>query len=171
MTRKRYNTAAVNRRRAAVAAWRLRGLSQRQITDRLPEGLPGRTNHHTEEALTWHIEEVVNPNTGRGYDLATINRDLQELEAGWRQDASRDFAELKAHHLASIRYGIRVAWAQDKLYYVFRGLELEAAVLGLHEPDNAGDIAAKMGLFLQGVRQATSGDVPDLSEPSESRED
>jgi hypothetical protein len=92
-------------------------------------------------------------------------------EAGWRQDASRDFAELKAHHLASIRYGIRVAWAKDKLYYVFRGLELEAAVLGLHERDEAGDIAAKMGLFLQGVRTVTSGDVPDLSEPSESHED
>ena len=171
MPRKRYNTAAVDRRRAAVVAWRLRGLSQREITDRLPEGLPDRINHNTEEVLSWHIEQVVNPNTGRGYDLATINRDLRELEAGWRQDGSRDFAELKAHHLASIRYGIRVAWSQDKLCYVFRGLELEAAVLGLHERDEAGDMAAKMGLFLQGVRTATSGDVPDLSEPSESRED
>jgi len=171
VARKRYNTAAVDRRRAAVAAWRLRGLSQREITDRLPEGLPDRINHHTEEVLSWRIEQVVNPNTGRGYDLATINRDLRELAASWRRDASRDFAELKAHHLASIRYGIRVAWAQDKLYYVFRGLELEAAVLGLRERDEAGDIAAKMGLFLQGVRMATSGDVPDLSEPSESRED
>lgn len=170
MARKRYNTAAVDRRRAAVAAWRLRGLSQREITERLPEGLPDRINHNTEEVLSWHIERVVNPNTGRGYDLATINRDLRELEAGWRRDASRDFAQLKAHHLASIRYGIRVAWAQDKLYYVFRGLELEAAVLGLHKPDKGEDIAAKMGLFLQGVRMATSGDVPDLSEPSESRE-
>jgi hypothetical protein len=77
----------------------------------------------------------------------------------------------KAHHLASIRYGIRVAWAQHKLYYVFRGLELEAAVLGLRERDEAGDIGTKMGLFLQGVRMATSGDVPDLSGPSESHED
>ncbi len=171
MACKRYNTAEVYRRRAAVAAWRLRGLSRREITDRLPEGLPDHTNPHTKEVLAWHIEQVVNPNTGRGYDLATINRDLQELEAGWRQDASRDFAELKAHHLASIHYGTRVAWAQNKLYYVFRGLELEAAVLGLHEPNGAGDIAAEMGLFLQGVRVATSGDVPDLSEPSESRED
>ena len=149
------------------------GLSQREITDRPPEGLPDRLDHHTEEVLSWHIEQMVNPNTGCGYDLAPIKRDLQELEASWRRDATRNFAELKAQHLASIRYGIRVAWAQDKLYYVFRGLELEAAVLGLHEPDEAGDIAAKMGLFLQGVRIATSGDVHDLSEPSpsESRED
>jgi hypothetical protein len=171
LPRKRYNTAAVDRRRAAVAAWRLRGLSQREITAMLPEGLPDRMSHHTEEVLSWHIEQVVNPNTGRGYDLATINRDLQELAASWRQDASRDFAQLKAHHLASIRYGIRVAWAQNKLYYVFRGLELEAAVLGLHEPAAGADIAYKMGAFLAGVNAATSGDVPDLSEPSESRED
>ena len=114
------------------------GLSQREITHRLPEGLPDRLDHHTEEVLSWHIEQVVNPNTGCGYDLATIKRDLQELEESWRRDATRDFAELKAQHLASIRYGIRVAWAQDKLYYVSRGLELEAAVLGLHEPDEAG---------------------------------
>ena len=97
-------------------------MSQREITDRLPEGLPDRINNTTEEVLSWHIEQVVNPNTGCGYDLATIKRDLQGLEASWRRDATRDFAELKAHHLASIRYGIRVAWAQDKLYYVFRGL-------------------------------------------------
>jgi hypothetical protein len=168
--RKRYNTAAVDRRRAAVAAWRLRGLSQREIAERLPEGLPGRINRHTEEVLSWQIERVVNSNTGRGYDLATINRDLRELEAGWRRDASRNFAELKAHHLASIRYGIRVAWAQENLYYVFRGLELEAAVLGLRERDEAGDIAAKMGTFLAGVKAVTSRDVPDLSAPQR-RED
>ncbi len=39
MARKRYNTAVVDRRRAAVAAYRLRSYSQREILGALPAGL------------------------------------------------------------------------------------------------------------------------------------
>lgn len=168
MARKRYNVAAIDRRRAAVAAYRLRGYSVRQIVDALPNGLPNKVEldkaSGEKKILSWHIESVKNPNTGQGYGIGTIDRDLQELKAEWKAAAETDFGQLKADHLASIRYGIQQAWAQNKLYYVFRGLELEAAVLGLHEPDMGEDIAAKMGAFLAGVDAATSGDVPDLSE-------
>jgi hypothetical protein len=42
MSRGRYNTAAVDRPRVAVAALRLRGMSQRDITDTLPLGILDR---------------------------------------------------------------------------------------------------------------------------------
>jgi hypothetical protein len=42
MARGRYNTATVDRPRAAVAALRLRGMSQRENTDTLPLGILDR---------------------------------------------------------------------------------------------------------------------------------
>lgn len=161
------NSASIDRRRAAVAAYRLRHYSIREIVDALPHGIVDKRDKD-DKPLTWHIPEVVNPATGKGYGLGTVERDLEALKEEWLRDASEAFGELKAQHLAGIRQGIRAAWQQNKLYYVFRGLELEAAVLHLTEMDAGEDMAQKLGAFLAGVEAATTGpggeEVPDLSE-------
>jgi transposase len=164
MARGRYNTAAVDRRRAAVAALSLRGMSQREIADTLPNGVTDRVDEDG-KALTYHVEPVRNEKSGKPYDLATINRDLQALEEGWKQNAAADIHELKARHLAGIEYARKLCFAQNKMYYVFRAYELEAMVLRLHESD-AGDGRRRGGPLnaerLQVILDSLESEMEDL---------
>lgn len=164
MARQRYNPAAIDARRSAVAAYRVRGYSQRQITEALPEGLPARRDPKTDKVTEWAIPKVLNHKTEKPFDLATINRDVQSLEESWLESASASTETLKAQLLASIRYAVKEAWRQNKLYYVFRGYELEMVVLGL-DKEPGEDLGQLMGAFLTGVRDATEDQVEDLSEP------
>lgn len=103
-------------RRRRVAAFRIRGLSQREIVRAL------------------EASGVVNPNTGKAYALMTINTDLQAVREEWREDAQQDTAV----HIASVHAQInevrRRAWAAQDLDTVLKTLKQERDLLGLDQP-------------------------------------
>lgn len=118
--------ARIDHRRRVVASLRLRGLTQREITERLGE------------------EGLINPKTDEPYDLATVNRDLKALKEEWKAGAREDLAELRGKHLAEIQEARRLAWKGEKLFYVLKGLEQEAALLALNA--SSGEDLAKKAL-------------------------
>jgi hypothetical protein len=146
------NDAIVAQRRRRVAALRLRGLSQREIQAELAKEGEG---------------QLINPKTDEPYALMTINRDVLSLEAEWKQDAISDIAQHKGRNLAETREARRVAWAKEKLYYVFRGLEHEANLLGLFENSDSSPLKSLeelahswgSGMESEGTLEPTEGGV------------
>ena len=128
----------------------LRGMTQREITDMLPQGTP----------------PIMNLKTGEPYDISQINRDLAYLKKRWRTEADQDTATARTMNLAENREARRMAWTEKKLYYVFEGLRQEVDLLGLALSGAGEEGARELGAFLQGVEDATTGALDDLSEPS-----
>lgn len=138
----------IDRRRREVAALRLRKYTQVEITEELPK------------------RGIVNPKTGKGYDLAQINRDLKAIQTQWKSDAKRDMGTLKAEHLAELKEVRREAWNDKKprLFYVLKSLEQEARVAGLEEQDITDMMGMLADSFLAGANTMEQMNVPDLSE-------
>lgn len=143
MPRNNSTKMGIERRRRAVAALRLRHLTQREIVDALAK------------------QGFRNPNTEKPYELGTVNSDLKALEAEWRASALGDITQHKGNHVAELTEVRRKAWQDNKLFYVLKSLEQEARVLGLEatEKDPTDDILKYLDL----VDKATS-DVEDMSE-------
>ena len=106
-------------RREQVARLRLKGLSQREIVRELAE------------------MGVLNPETGKHYKVMSINRDCQELDREWRERQAADTDQLRGTQLAEIREARRVAWKNNDLNAVYRGMELEIKLLGTAAPDRS----------------------------------
>jgi len=103
----------IKHRREAVAKLRLRGLTQREIVDKLTR------------------EGLVNPETGQSYSIGTINADVQTLETEWRKQASADTAALKGRTLAELHEVKRAAWEENQLTTVLRAIDQEVHLMGL----------------------------------------
>lgn len=116
--------AHIDRRRRWVARLRLRGMTQREIVDRLlrvvEEGYP---------------TGIRNPRTGKPYALGTINSDLKAVGKRWREAATQDIAAHKARQMAELAEVRRAAWAKGHLTSVLKALLQEAKLLGLNEPE------------------------------------
>lgn len=117
----------IDQRRRMVAALSLRKLTQRELVEAL------------------RTKGLRNPDTGRPYGLATVNRDLKALCKAWRLAAAADIAERKGLHLAELDEVKRAGWAAKDLAVVLRALGQEARVLGLDAPWRA-DVTWRSGL-------------------------
>lgn len=106
-------------RREKVAQLRVKGLTQREITNALTE------------------KGIVNPRTGEPYTIMCINRDCAALDAEWRERAAADTDTLRGAQLAEIRQARRSAWAGNDLNAVYRGMELEIKLLGTAAPERS----------------------------------
>jgi hypothetical protein len=103
-------------RRAHVAQLRLRGATEREIVAALAQST------------------VRNHETGEAWSLATISRDVQALEAEWRESAALAIEVHRARLLAELRELRRAAWAKNDLDLVLRGIKHEAELLGAAVP-------------------------------------
>ena len=127
-------------RRERVASLRLRGLTEREIVAAL-------------EQQGFH-----NPETGKGYDLATICRDLQALKKQWMDNAAADIAQHKAQQIAELRELTRRNWAKDDLPEVRQCLALAARILGTPAPEKH-QIGVTLDDVLAGLPDEFSGAV------------
>ena len=115
----------ITKRREIVASARLRGLSLREIR------------------VSLENQGVINPKTGKSYNLATIHLDLVALTEEWQKSASRSISELKAQKLAELAEVKRTAWYRKittpdgniinapDLKIVLAAIERECKILGL----------------------------------------
>lgn len=108
-------------RRRLVSGLRLRGMTQREIQQR----------------LAGPVEEggMRNPRTRKPYSLGTINHDCKHLDNGWKKDAAADIALLVARELAELREARRVSWTQLDMGEVRLNIALEANLLGTLDRD------------------------------------
>lgn len=109
--------AVVEQRRTLIARLRLRGLTQREIVTAL--GRQGANN----------------PQTGKAWSVATVNRDLQAVLEEWRQEYAATFDEHVAEMRAQIREVRREAWRTENHDLVLRCCAQEAKLMGLDKPD------------------------------------
>ena len=103
-------------RRRRVAAFTLRGLTQREIV---------RALEHA---------GVINPKTQKPYDLSQVNRDLKAVREEWREERLESVDEHIAVMLAEIREVRRRAWANQDLDTVLKCTKQERDLLGLDQP-------------------------------------
>lgn len=103
-------------RRERVAALRARGLTQREIQAAL--AAPADKNG------------MVNPETGKPFDLATINRDLKHLRQQAQRAASQTTDVHRARQYAELQELKRAAWSQKDPRLALRALETEMKLLG-----------------------------------------
>lgn len=136
--------AIIEDRRRKVARMRLRGYTQREIT----QGLASAGER--------------NPTTNEPWSLGIVNSDLKALTKQWRKEASGDTEEMRGTQLAEIREARRLAWRVEKLYYIYEGLRQEAELLGLKlEPER--DWGGAGASFLAGVETGTQMQAEDMS--------
>jgi hypothetical protein len=109
-------TEIIDHRRRLVAAYRLRGYTQREIVRMLAE------------------EEEINPKTGKSWSLGIVNADIRFLREQWKAQAAQDTETHKSKMLAELREVVRVAWESDDLGVILRSLKQQAELLGLDEP-------------------------------------
>lgn len=144
-------------RRRKVAALRVRGMTLREITRALPLG----------------ENPVLNLETGRPFNQATVQRDVKELEAQWKAEAVEDIGVLKGRHLAELAEVRRVAWAQGQLYFVLESLKQTASILGLNAVQGVpygADVNVNIANFdlgrLSDSELARLGEIIDTAGPS-----
>jgi len=120
--------ASIDNRRRAVAAMRLRHLTQREIVVALVK------------------KDVLNPSSGEPYSLGTVNADIKALRSQWREKAADDTGEWVADSLAELEEVRRQAWSKGELAIVLKSLKQEAELLGLDAPartELSGSLAVK----------------------------
>ena len=111
--------AAIDRRRVEVTRWLAKGLSRREIVEKLKE------------------DGFTNPETEGPYTLATIHGDCQALTKQWRKEATKEMAVVLGQQLSEIREARRTAWLANDLNAVYRGMELEIKLLGTAAPEKS----------------------------------
>jgi len=122
--------AVIDKRRQMIAQLRLRGMTQREIVEKLP-------------AL-----EIINRKTNRPYSLGIINKDLQVIHEQWRTEAVQDIAEHVARVLAELREVKRAAWSEKAFGDILRAIEKECKILGIDSPDKQIILNAELEEFL-----------------------
>ncbi len=115
---------AMEIRRERVARLRLRGMTEREITDVLANGdKDGQGRLH-------------NPETNKPYSNITIHNDLQALKAQWRESSNAATDEHISRQYAEIQELKRLAWAQKDGDLALKSLSLEMKLLGtMKQPD------------------------------------
>ena len=78
---------------------------------------------------------MINPETGRPYSLAIINRDMIALRKEWRERAAQAIDEHRASILAKLDEAERAAWAKGQLSIVLKALDQKAGVIGVKAPE------------------------------------
>lgn len=106
----------IDHRRRQVAALKLRGLTLREI----------------EEALA--KAGLMNPKTGKPWDLKTVWKDVTHLQAEWKEEARKDTDDHRARLLAEIGAAKRAAWNHNDLDVVLKAIKEEKALLGVDAP-------------------------------------
>src|SRR5215210_514719 len=112
------NDSHVALRRRRVASYMIRGVSQQEIVEALPQGSKG----------------ITNPKTGKPYPQSSISKDMAWVEEQWAKEYAADIGFIKAQHLAETREARKAAWAKGNLPMVFKSLKHEADVMGLYAP-------------------------------------
>ena len=88
---------------------------------------------------------IVNTKNGKPYSIATVSRDLEEIETRWREMAVEERDIHKAQQLKELRSARRSAWKDRDYSEVRRNLETEMKLLGTESPNR---------LELAGVKDA-----------------
>lgn len=120
--------AIIDARRRKVAELKLRGLTLREIEERLADPENG----------------MLNPDTGQPYSLGTISSDMKALTDEWKAAAAADISEHIARQMAELQEVKRAAWARGDLEVVRKCLADEAKLLGTQAPSKS-EIMGKDG--------------------------
>jgi len=102
----------IEQRREVVAQLRNRMLSMREICDELKK------------------RGIVNPVTGKAYDVATIKSDIDALKAQWRESANVAIDEHQSRQFAEIQEVKRLAWKQQNGNLALSAIDKEMKLLG-----------------------------------------
>ena len=143
--------AEIASRRVRVAQLALRGLTQREIV---------RVLAHPPHS----ISPVLNPDTKKPYDLATINRDLKALRKEWRKRSAEATDEHRALTLAKLDEVERAAWAKTKLAIVLKALDQKAGIYGIKAPEKQ---AVTGEVIFRVIRDEPGSDNPPAGAASE----
>lgn len=108
--------ARIELRRALVERMAARGCTLYEITEKLAR------------------LEIINPETAEPYSVATISRDLTEIEKRWREAAVEEREAARAKQVGELRAARRMAWDAGQLAEVRRNIELESKLLGTQAP-------------------------------------
>lgn len=110
----------VKKRREMVASLRLRGLTEREITEALAK--PGK-------------QQILNPDSGEPYSPQTIHNDLKLLRDEWRERAAEDIKIHHARQLAEIQEIKRQAFLDRDGRLALMAIDREIKLLGTASPD------------------------------------
>ena len=99
-----------------VSTARLRGLSVREIK------------------IFLEAQGLLNPQTGKGFNVGTIHADLVQLTAEWKATAAGAIDEHKARILAELTEVKSAAWQKKNFTAIIQCLERECKLLGLDAP-------------------------------------
>lgn len=137
-------------RQERVASLRARKMSMREIQAQLAD--PNSKAY------------MENPDTGKPYDLATIQRDLARIRKRADHNAQRDVSKWLADQLDEIHEAKRSAWASRDLQVLARFIELEAKLTGtlqnklMHKLDD--DQFEKLGDFRESLMSKLEMMIP-----------
>ena len=106
----------VDRRRRAVAALKLRGLTLQEIADALA------------------LQGQFNPNNKKPWSKETISNDVIAIKKEWRAEAATDIATATTAILAELREVRRKAWQDNHTKTVLQSIKQECQLLGLDSP-------------------------------------
>lgn len=129
---------AIDRRREVVARLRLQGLTEREITEALPE------------------HGILNPDTDKPYDITTIHRDITALVKQWRDNAAGDISEHRGKLLAELEEVRRQCAASGELKAWISAMNASAKILGVAQEriditSNGQPVKAYVGVDPEGV--------------------
>lgn len=110
------DTARIEKRRLHVEQLSARGLGLYEILDELER------------------MGVINPENSKPYSVATVSRDLAELEQRWRDEAIAERDKHKGQQLKELRSARRAAWKAQDYGEVRRSIETEMKLLGTEAP-------------------------------------
>jgi hypothetical protein len=119
MPRPRWTTsdrARIAYRRREVEALANRGLALYEIVESLK------------------AREIVNPETGEPYSVATISRDLKQNNRRYLAEVVKERGYHKARQLAELREARRKAWIDGDMAEVRQNLQIEIKLLGTDAP-------------------------------------
>lgn len=111
---------AADKRRAAVAELRNKGLSIREIMRALPE-----------VRSEMFPNGLVNPTSGKPWSLAVIHSDLKDLLGIWQTHALKHTGEHQALLIAELQQVKKTAWGLNDLDKVLRAIQQEREILGV----------------------------------------
>ena len=94
--------------------------------------LRGLTQREIETAMG---QKLLNPDTGKPWSIATVNRDIKEIRAGWRAEYAASYDQHISGMMAEIREVRREAWRREDFDLVLKCCDRECKLLGLDQPD------------------------------------
>lgn len=112
MPRNNSRDLIVDQRREMVAHFRLRQMSMREIAAALVE------------------KGIVNPETNKAYDVATIKRDIDAIDLAFKDSANIQTSEHATRQFAEIQEIKRAAWVANDPELALKALDREMKLLG-----------------------------------------